>query len=84
MKQFLYVAIALFASSCSTESDLQDTFYKAVESGASVALDSLHNAANNELERHTGIDSLATRMKAADTITVEREVEREIIERLSE
>lgn len=84
MKKFLYVAITLFASSCSTENDLQDTLYKVVESSANTALDLLHNAANNELERHTGIDSLATRMKAADTINVEREAKREIIERLSE
>ena len=84
MKKFLYVAIALLASSCSTESDLQDTLYKVVESSANMALDSLHKAANDELERHTGIDSLATKMKAADTINLEREVEREIIKQLSE
>ena len=84
MKKSLYVAIALLASSCSTENDLQDTFYNVVESSTNMALDSLHKAANDELERHTGIDSLATKMKAADTINLEREVEREIIKQLSE
>ncbi|MBF9255162.1 hypothetical protein I2I11_17825 [Pontibacter sp. 172403-2] len=83
MKKFLYVAAALLASSCSTENDLQDTLYDVAESSANMALDSLHNAVNKELERHTGIDSLVTKMKAADTINLEREIEQEIIEQLS-
>ncbi|WP_242920708.1 hypothetical protein [Pontibacter liquoris] len=83
MKKYLYVAIALVFASCSTESDLRDTLYNVVESGATMALDSLHNTANKELERHTGIDSLTTKMKAIDTINVERELKREIIEQLS-
>lgn len=84
MKKYLYVAIALFATSCSAENDLQDTLYNVVESRATMAMDTLYQTANNELERHTGIDSLATKMKAADTINVERVIKREILERLSE
>ena len=83
MKKILYVAIALSAVSCSTENNLEDALYNAVESGANMAIDSLHNAANEELKRHTGIDSLASKIKAADTINVEREVKRKIIEELS-
>ncbi|MFD2515203.1 hypothetical protein ACFSRY_15120 [Pontibacter locisalis] len=88
MKKLLYVAIALSATACSTENNLQDTLYNAVESGANMAIDSLHQTANKELKRHTGIDSLATKIGAADTINVEREIERgvkrKIIEQLSE
>lgn len=88
MKKLLYVAaIALGATACSSENDLQDTLYNVVESSANMAIDSLHQAADKELERHTGIDSLATIIRTADTIDVEREVERtvkrKIIEELS-
>jgi hypothetical protein len=83
MKKLLYVAIALLTASCSVENDIQDTLYNVVESGANMAMDSLHNAANKELEKHTGIDSLASKIGSADTINVEREVKREIIRQLS-
>jgi len=83
MRKLLYVAIALCVTSCSTENNLEDTLYKVVESGASMALDSLHHAADKELERHTGIDSMATKLRMADTINVDREIKREVIERLA-
>lgn len=87
MKKLLFVAIAFSATACSSDSSLQDTIYNAVESSTNIAIDSLHNAANKELQRHTGIDSLATRIGAADTINFEREIERgvkrKIIEELS-
>lgn len=47
-----------------------------------MALDSLQNMADKELQGQTGVDSLATRFRSADTIDVEREVKRELIERL--
>ncbi|NEM99052.1 hypothetical protein [Pontibacter burrus] len=84
MKKILYVAIALCTASCSIDNNLEDTLYNVVESGANMAIDSLHHAANKELERHTGIDSLASKISAADTINVEREIKRKIIESLSE
>ncbi|MEJ8804498.1 hypothetical protein [Pontibacter sp. H249] len=84
MKKLLYVAIALSATACSTENNLENTLYNVVESGANMAIDSLHQAANKELERHTGIDSLATKIGAADTINVEREIERGVKRRIIE
>ena len=84
MKKILYVAIVLFAASCSESNDLQETFGNIVETGAITALDSLQNVANEELQRHTGVDSMATRLRAADTIDVEREVKRELLKQLSE
>ncbi|MBC5992276.1 hypothetical protein [Pontibacter cellulosilyticus] len=84
MKKLLYVAIALSATACSTDNNLQDTLYNVAESGATMAIDSLHQAANKELERHTGIDSLATKIGSADTINVEREIERGIKRKLIE
>jgi 4-hydroxybenzoate polyprenyltransferase len=85
MKKLLYVAIALCATTaCSTENNLENTLYNVVESGANMAMDSLHQAANKELERHTGIDSLATKIGAADTINVEREIERGVKRRIIE
>ncbi|MEJ8755538.1 hypothetical protein WG947_00905 [Pontibacter sp. H259] len=88
MKKLLYVAIfALSTTACSSENNLEDKLYNVVENSANMAIDSLHHAANKELERHTGIDSLATKIRAADTIDVEREIERgvkrKIIEELS-
>ncbi|MBB6610602.1 hypothetical protein H7F15_06110 [Pontibacter sp. Tf4] len=84
MKKILYVAVALSMASCSADNALEDTLYNVVEAGANMAIDSLHQAADRELERHTGIDSLASRISASDTINVEREVKRKIIESLSE
>lgn len=85
MKKLLYVAVIAFsATACSSDNNLQDTLYNVVESGANMAIDSLHNAANKELERHTGIDSLATIIGTVDTIDVEREVEREVKRRIIE
>ena len=85
MKKLLFVVtIALSATACSSDNNLQDTLYNVVESGASMAIDSLHNAANKELERHTGIDSLATKIGAEDTINVEREIERGVKRRIIE
>ena len=49
-----------------------------------MALNSLQNVANEELQRHTGVDSLETRVRSADTIDVEREVKRELLKQLSE
>ncbi|SIR02450.1 hypothetical protein [Pontibacter lucknowensis] len=84
MKKLLYVAIALSATACSSENNLQDTLYNIAESGASMALDSLHHTANRELERYTGIDSLANKIGAVDTINVERKIERGVKRRLIE
>ena len=84
MKKLLYVAIALTAISCSSENNLEDTFYHVVESGATMVIDSLHHTANKELERYTGIDSLANKINAVDTINVEREIEREVKRKLIE
>ena len=84
MKKLLYVAIALCATSCSSDNNLQDTLYNVVEDSASMAIDSLHQAANKELERHTGIDSLATKIRAVDTLDVEREIERGLKRRIIE
>lgn len=83
MKKILFVAIALCAASCSAENDLQETLNNVVESGTNMALDSLHNIADKELQRHTGVDSLASRIRSADTINVEREVKRELLRQLS-
>ncbi len=84
MKTILYVAIVVFAVSCSERGDLQRTFGSIVETGANMALDSLQNVTNEELQRRTGVDSLATRLRAVDTIDVEREVKRELLKQLSE
>lgn len=84
MKKLLFVAIALSATACSSDNNLQDTLYNVVESSANMAIDSLHQTADRELERHTGIDSLATRIGAADTIDVEREIERGVKRRIIE
>ena len=84
MKKLLYVALALCATACSSENNLQDKLYNVVESSASMAIDSLHHAANKELERHTGIDSLATKIGAADSINIEREIERGVKRRIIE
>lgn len=84
MKKLLYVAIALSATSCSVDNDLQDTLYNVVEAGANMAIDSLHHTANKELERYTGIDSLASKIGAADTMNVEREIERGVKRRIIE
>lgn len=84
IKKILYVAIALSAASCSAKNDLQETFENVVETGSNMALDSLQNIADKELRGQTGVDSLATRFRSADTINVEREVKRELIERLSQ
>ncbi|PRY05041.1 hypothetical protein CLV24_13158 [Pontibacter ummariensis] len=84
MKKILYLAIVLFAVSCSERNDLQETFGNIVETGANMALDSLQNVANEELQRQTGVDSLATRIRSTDTIDVEREVKRELLKQLSE
>ncbi|MBX0331859.1 hypothetical protein K3G39_01265 [Pontibacter sp. HSC-14F20] len=84
MKKLLYVAIVLSVTSCSSENNLEDTLYNIAESGATMVIDSLHHTANKELERYTGIDSLANRIGAADTINVEREIERGIKRRLIE
>jgi hypothetical protein len=83
-KKILYVAIAISTASCSARNDLQETFDNVVEAGSDMALDSLQNMADRELQGHTGVDSLATRLRSADTIDVEREAKRELIERLSE
>ena len=84
MKKVLYLIMALGAVSCTTENNVKDTLYNVMESGANMAVDSLHRVANKELERRTGIDSLASKIGAADTINVEREVKRELIKVLSE
>ncbi|WP_018477596.1 hypothetical protein [Pontibacter roseus] len=84
MKKLLYVAIVLSATSCSSDNNLQDTLYNIAESGANMAIDSLHHTANKELERYTGIDSLANKVRAIDTINVEREIERGVKRRLIE
>ncbi|WP_299700532.1 hypothetical protein [uncultured Pontibacter sp.] len=84
MKKLLYVAIAVSATACSSDNNLQDTLYNVVESGANMALDSLHHTANKELERYTGIDSLANKIGAVDTINVEREIERGVKRRIIE
>lgn len=84
MKKILYVAIAISAASCSERNDLQETFENVVGAGSAMALDSLQHMADKELQGHTGVDSLASRVRSVDTIDVEREVKRELIERLSE
>ncbi|MFD3003868.1 hypothetical protein ACFS7Z_26165 [Pontibacter toksunensis] len=84
MKKILYIAIALGAASCSARNDLQETFGNVVEAGTDMALDTLQNIADEELQSHTGIDSLATRLHSADTIDVEREVKHELLKQLSE
>lgn len=84
MKKFLYIALAFSAVSCSSDNNLEDTFYNVVESGATMVIDSLHHTANKELERYTGIDSLANKIGAADTINVEREIERGVKRRIIE
>ncbi|MDO6391303.1 hypothetical protein Q4E40_14275 [Pontibacter sp. BT731] len=84
MKKLLYVAIALCATSCSSDHNLEDTLYNVVESGATMVMDSLHHTANKELERYTGIDSLANKIGAVDTINVEREIERGVKRRIIE
>lgn len=84
MKKILYLTIALCAVSCSAESDFQNTLYNVAASGTDMALDSLQQAANKELEKHTGVDSLATKIRSSDTIHVERAVKQELIDLLSE
>ena len=84
MKKTLYIAILLFAASCSARNDLQGALENVVETGTDMALDSLKNIADKELQRHTGVDSLATRLRSVDTIDVEREVKRELLRQLSE
>ena len=84
MKNLLYVALALCAMSCTSQNNLEDTLYNVVKTGSNMAIDSLSNAANKEIERHIGIDSLATKLVAVDSINVERELKRGIIKILSE
>jgi hypothetical protein len=84
MKKLIYSALLLCTVSCSMENNLEDKLYDAVESGANIAIDSLENSVDKELQRHTGIDSVASKIRSVDTINVEREVKREIIKRLSE
>ncbi|PKV75138.1 hypothetical protein [Pontibacter ramchanderi] len=84
MKKLLYVALALSATACSPDHNLEDALYRVAEAGATVVIDSLHHTANKELERYTGIDSLTSRIGAMDTINVEREVEREVKRRIIE
>ncbi|SIT77508.1 hypothetical protein [Pontibacter indicus] len=84
MKKLLFVALAFGAASCSSDHNLEDTLYNVAEAGATMVIDSLHHSANKELERYTGIDSLAHKIGAVDTINVEREVEREVKRRIIE
>ncbi|WP_299825637.1 hypothetical protein [uncultured Pontibacter sp.] len=84
MKKFLFVAFALFAASCSADNNLEDALYNVVETTAEMALDSLNQVVDKELKSHTGIDSLGSRIRATDTLNVEREVKRELIRVLSE
>ncbi|AKD05859.1 hypothetical protein PKOR_20350 [Pontibacter korlensis] len=84
MKKILYVAIVLFAASCSERNGVQGAFENIVETGTNMALDSLQNIADKELQRHTGVDWLTTKIRSADTINVEREAKRALIEQLSE
>ena len=84
MKKILYVAIALGAASCSARNDLQETFENIVGAGTVMALDTLQSMADEELQRYTGADSLATRIHSADTVDVERAVRRELLKQLSE
>ena len=84
MKKILYVAIALGAASCSARNDLQETFESVVGAGTGMALDTLQSIADEELQRHTGADSLVARIHSADTVDVERVVRRELLKQLSE
>lgn len=83
MKKILYIALAISAFSCTAETDLEGRLYDLVESSADMAMDTLHNVADKELQRHTGIDSLSARIRSADTIDVEREVKRALLKELS-
>ena len=84
MKKILYLAIVLFAASCSESGNIQNTFENVVEVGTNMALDSLQNIADEELQRYTGVDSLTTRLQATDTIDAEKLIKNELLKQLSE